>query len=590
MVKVKAGYLHFLLPLSLVAIVFFRMAPALLHEGITVSAPGGDGLGGMSWNYCMGLFIREFGWAEFLSKDIFYNPYFGGGLNSPAVYFQPWKIAYGFVSQYFSIDQVWDLVIFLGISLTAIATYWVGHLLGLNPVFSALCAFLAINMENIDLRIVGHNTLAFWFGPLLMWGAMIKWLRSLSWPALMLLCLTSVLSVAANEYLAWYGGLFVAAFGAVVLVEKFRRGSFPFAKFLVQALFGLLMIGVMLKLVFPSMFGGLFNAVSAKPAASDYNLYSFRTPGSIFVPNFIVEFNWLPRKWHGVKGEMTFRLGLFFWITFGALFAKYRKIPGSFRRQFTIVNWGLVVSGVFLLAAALPLSSPPWVSLFFSKLVPMFRSILRAMLFFNVAMIFLLGIMVQVLWKFRKTQRKTEGMILAALLVGPAIVFDMSLFARGFGAYRTFHLPAAEESELALTKVERGLLLELPIEDREDERDRDSQMMFRFSQHQQPILNWVRSSLPSPYESSYEYLRELSVINPGQLIEYARKMGVRYLLIENQMRSKWPSDAIEVIATGKTRTAYRIENALDVSVGERSKILAELGKNPLLPGPYRVRN
>jgi hypothetical protein len=572
----------------LMAVVLYRMAPALLASGVTVSAPNGDGLGGMSWNYCMGLFIREFGWSAYLQDDIFNNPYFGGGLNPKAVYFQPWKIVYGFLSQHLGIDQVWDFVLFVGIALTALASYWVAILLKIRPFFAFLGTILLISMENIDARITGHNTLAFWFAPMLQWGCMILWCRSFSWYAVIALSLISVVSLASNEYLAWYGGLFVAAYGLVQLYGKLRAGKIPVARLVFQAVTALVVTGGLVRGIFPSMFGGLYQVVAKKPSPSDYNLFALRTPGSILVPNVLVEFNWLDRRWHGVKGEMTFRLGLVFWGSFAYVVARYRKLSKTVTMPNRMTVQSLVIAGVFLLACALPLSSFPWVSLFFAKALPMFRSILRAMLFFNVAMVFLFVIMLQALFDHCQSKGETRKFLTILACGIPIILFDMGPFRRNFGPYPTYSLPVAEASELALAKEESGLVLELPIEDRANDKGRDPFMMHRFTLHHKPILNWLVSSIPGPYEHAYEYLRQQTRLDPARLVGEARRLGARYLLVENQLRAKIPPDGIEEIAAGPERTAFRIKHSQEISVSQRQAIFEELNRAPLLVGPYHV--
>ena len=564
------------------------MAPALLTRGLSVSIPDGDGLGGMSWTYCMGEFIREFGWPKYLADDIFYNPYFGGGLNPPAAFFQPWKIIYGFLSQFLSMDQVWDLVIFTGISLTALATYWIGILLKLRPLFAFACGLLLISMENIDARITGHNTLAFWFAPLLQWGCMILWCRSFSWFWVLALSLISIVSVASNEYFAWYGGLFALSFGCVQLYFRFRAREIPMAKLILQSVVSLALIVGLLKIIFPSMFSNLYMAVSKKPSAGDYNLYSYRTPGSIFVPNLLIEFNWLERKWHGVKGEMTFRLGFIFWASFGVLLSKYRKLHSQTKLLHQKTLMSLLISGLFLMFCALPTNSFPWVSLLFSEIVPMFRSIVRAMLFFNVSMIFIFILMLQSIFDSLKTTRSIQIYFIALAIVTPVLIFDMGPFHRNFKPYPAFPLPSADPSELALSKLEKGMLLELPIENHRHEKGLDSFMMFRYSIHHKPILNWVATSLPSPHEHAYEYLRQLTHLDPTELVENARLLGSKYLLVDNKLNFKISTTNAKKIVEGPLRTAYEIIDPKEITIVERDFMLSELDQKKLVLGPYQI--
>jgi hypothetical protein len=99
------------------------------------------------------------------------------------------------------------------------------------------------------------------------------------------------------------------------------------------------------------------------------------------IPNFIPEFTLLPGKWHGVKGEITLRLGLVFWCLFFIVTHLYLKLPLKILSHRRNILLRLGVAGLLLLFCALPTSSPPWLSLFLFKTFPMFRSIVRSMIF-----------------------------------------------------------------------------------------------------------------------------------------------------------------------------------------------------------------
>ncbi len=579
MIQLTDRKANFIAIAALLGIILYRTLGSLLGPGYSFSTPNGDGLGTIGWIFSMKEFIQDFGWRAFLENDLFQNPYFGAGLNPPALFFLPWKLVYGFLSQFMAPDQVYDLIITIGLSLTAVSAYWVSRLLELRPLYSFLASLLIVSMEHIDSRIVGHIGLSFWFAQLLQFGVLISWLKNYSsfWAGA--LTLTTVLSVASNEYFAFYGGLFCAVYGISVLWLKKRDAKLPVFRILTQIFLCSIFLYFSFRAIFPSMFTDLYHAVSLKPNSSDYDLYSYRAPGSTFVPSFIPELNLFPGKWHGIKGEMTLRLGLMYWCLFFATLRSYFKTPLLSRAHRTTILFSLTAAGLFLLFCALPTSSPPWISLLFSKTFPMFRSIVRAMLFFNVAMIFIGVICFQeVVDHFRTYITFKTKHLFSVIVILWLLLFDMAPFKRGLGPYKLYKLPEPEASEVVLSGQSKGLVLELPIENREKELGLDSFMMYRFKMHKQPIFNWIATSIPSLYEGSYRHLAELSANESEDFYGIIRPLGVHYLLVENTFSAHFRPPNFIQLAKGEHRTAFALFNPIKTNLDERRNKLQALIK------------
>jgi hypothetical protein len=210
------------------------------------------------------------------------------------------------------------------------------------------------------------------------------------------------------------------------------------------------------------------------------------------------------------------------------------------------------------------------------------------MLFFNVAMIFLFIFMFQAIYDSVKLHQSNKIIYAIIAIVTPFLFFDTAPYSRGFMPYSTFALPSPDASELALANLEKGMLLELPIENRRNEKGLDSFMMYRFSIHHKPIINWLATSIPSPHQHAYEYLRQITQISPPELVESARLLGAKYLLVDNSLNLKFASTNVEKIDQGRLRTAYRVINSKDITLEERNVMLSKLNQKPLFLGPFQI--
>jgi hypothetical protein len=148
--------------------------------------------------------------------------------------------------------------------------------------------------------------------------------------------------------------------------------------------------------------------------------------------------------------------------------------------------------------------------------------------FFNISIILTGTIFIQdavhYYKKHKNDQKERFIFLFCSLLI---LLFDMAPFKWGLGPYRIYKLPEAPPSEIVLAQGEKGLLLELPIEDHEKEAELDPFVRIRFKVHLTPVLSWIATSIPSRYAKANKNLAHLSISCPAQFHRSLHSLGVR---------------------------------------------------------------
>ena len=266
--------------------------------GMSFSAPSGDGLSTMAWMNEIIQTYKEFGLPQLMTPlDLIVPTGSGGGLTTPNTFYHFWKLLFVGLDPFLSLDNIYDVILLVGIGLTGIATYILGLSFSMNRLAALITALFAISLENIDHRLVGHMFLAFWLGPLVMLYLVKRYIENPKYLTAFLLAFSVVGSFILCEYYTYFGGIFVCVFGVSLLYGQWKtakntpklleewKSRFQVKTVLPQILLSfLLLLGLMLVL-FPSLVHPYDQSITFKTRGLfEFNLYSLRNPASLFAP------------------------------------------------------------------------------------------------------------------------------------------------------------------------------------------------------------------------------------------------------------------------------------------------------------------
>lgn len=527
--------------LALFLVVLARGYPALT-PGFTFSAPSGDGLSTMAWMNEIIQTYKNFGLAQLMTPiDLIVPTGSGGGLTTPNTFYHFWKLLFIGLEPFLSLDNIYDLILLTGIFLTGLMAYFLALSFNMNRPAAFLTALFTISLENIDRRLGGHMFLAFWFAPLLMIYLVKSYVEKPKYLTSCFLSLAVVFSFLQCEYYTYFGGIFACTLGLSLVYGHWAeskqsisslnnfKDQFHLKKIAPQILLGLVCLVTLMLLLFPSLIQPYDKNITFKSRGLfEFNLYSLRNPASLFAPGIEVLRDWIPYHSLGVKGEMTFRLGIFFWGGLAYLLkSSWSSLTSLEKRSIK----ALAVAGLVCLLFAFTPGSFPWLSKLTFHLFPMFRVGVRSVLFTDMAAILVFGIVIHSV--FRQSLKKS--LIIPILLTFLAF-WDVQHPDRGlFGTYQTYPLPQTYPTLETLKASKPGWVLEIPMWNNKDVFEFDSDQNYRRIQHDKFLVNIVRSHQNSPYTIKIGALTEIVNGLDSPLMEFAQTVGVQYLLVESYM-------------------------------------------------------
>ena len=510
--------------------------------GMSFSAPSGDGLSTMAWMNEIIQTYKEFGFTQLMTPlDLIVPTGSGGGLTTPNTFYHFWKLLFVGLDPFLSLDNLYDVILLVGIGLTGIATYVLGLSFQMNRLAALITALFAISLENIDHRLVGHMFLAFWLGPLLMLYLVKRYVESPKYLTALLLALSVVVSFILCEYYTYFGGIFACVFGVALLYGQWNTAKntpklledwnsrFKIKTVLPQILLSFLLLLGLMVVLFPSLIHPYDKSITFKTRGLfEFNLYSLRNPASLFAPGLEFLKDFIPYRRLGVKGEMTFRLGIFFWA--GLVYLVRRSWPSLSEKEKRFIK-ALSIAGTVNLLFAFTPGSFPWFSQITYHVFPMFRVGVRSVLFTDIAAIFILGIALNSILKLSRG----KGLVLPFILTFFAF-WDVQSPQRGLlGAYKTYSLPPSYPVLQALKEAPEGWVLEIPMWSNKDIFEWDSDQNYRRIQHGKKLVNFVRGHQDTPYTIKINALTQIVNQLDSGLMDFATKIGIHYFLVESYM-------------------------------------------------------
>lgn len=567
----KSSLLNLVCVLIIILIVLAR-GFSVFSPGVSFSAPSGDGLSTMAWMNEIIQTYKEFGLAYVMTPiDLIVPTGSGGGLTTPNTYYHFWKILFIVLDNFLSLDNIYDLILLVGISLTGIAIFVLGLSFQMGRLAALITALFAISIENIDHRLVGHLFLSFWFGPILMLFLVKRYLERPRYLTACLLAISVIVSFIQCEYYTYFGGIFACTFGLSLfygywktakstpeLLEEFKS-RFRMKTVLPQILLGVFLLVSLMMVLFPSLIQPYDKNITFKTRGLfEFNLYSLRNPAALFAPGLEFLKDFIPYRRLGVKGEMTFRLGIFFWAGLVYLIKQSWRSLSDKEKAFIKA---LTIAGTVCLLFAFTPGSFPWFSQITLHLFPMFRVGVRSVLFTDMAAILILGICLNSVLKNFKGKK-----LVGALLLTFFAFWDVQSPERGLlGAYKTYALPRAYPVLDALREAPQGWVLEIPMWSNKDLFELDSDQNYRRIQHGKKLVNIVRGHQNSPYTIKINALTQVVNQLDSGLMDFADTIGINYFLVESYMATEGlepylASGKLKLIKQDERFVLYKIQS------------------------------
>mgnify|MGYP005630815029 FL=1 len=297
----------------------------------------GDGQGTIASfaDYNKGL-SAEGGWWK-LFGDRWY-PGHGGGYSEPGPVSFFWKIT-GLLFSQLEPDDLYDACVVLLYILNGVAAYLLARYIRLNPYFSLLSAAFIVSLENFDVRITGHLTLAAYFGFLIAIIFLFEATRNPnSLKKTILLGFLIGFAFTTNEYY----GLFALEISVIyyfIVVWKKTNFFYTLKNGIICSLSFLITLAIFYPFTFLGPLISKFDKTVSYPTRilpkSDYLHYSLHNPLELFTSNFDIFTSinqWIEKTNHftGNGGEFTYRIGfsivafiIFFLILIRIVYGKF---------------------------------------------------------------------------------------------------------------------------------------------------------------------------------------------------------------------------------------------------------------------------
>ena len=276
----------------------------------------GDGQGTIASfaDYNKGLSAEGGLWKLFGDR---WYPGLGGGYAEPGSVSFFWKIVALIFSQ-LEPDDLYDACVVLLYILNGVAAYLLARHIRLNHYFSLLSAVFIVSLENFDSRIIGHLTLAAYFGFLI---AIILLLEATRDPhslkKTILLGFLIAFAFTINEYY----GLFLLEISVIfffIMVWRKTNLLITMKNGIMCSLFFIFSLSVFYPFTLLGPIISKFDKTVSYPTRimheSDYLLYSLHNPLELFTSNFdfFTSINhWIEKTNHFAEngGEFTYRIG-----------------------------------------------------------------------------------------------------------------------------------------------------------------------------------------------------------------------------------------------------------------------------------------
>lgn len=590
-----AGWVAWAVFLGFLALALFRHWSALRDSALSVTS-WGDGVGTIGWIYDVGDRLRQQG-PRFLFGDFYVSPEVGMGHHqlAPAgnLVMNPfWRTLYGLLTLVMGPDTVYEAVAVLAFATNALGGYLLARALGAPAGAGVALALVACSLDVFDSRVVGHLGMTVVLFCFLAPVAIFKFAQAPGLGRGVAAGLSLWAVFLGNEYYGFFGGLFCLAIliGYTLVLRDGMRWRAWVGGISAAVLIGFLGLVASHRTIVSALAsklfggdGGLLRMRAFEPWA--FSHYSLRSPRSLFgSPGLAASL--------GEVGEFTFRVG---WVlpllvlitaaTAALLWVTKRNTDGSLSRSLVgpAVVW-LVAAAVMIAFAAHPLKPYSLVGLT-QRYFSMFRVGLRALLFFDIAVIALAALSAQFWWRLSDgwsatARRLLRGGVLATIVVA-GLVDVPSVPWRTLReippvAYQRPPSPALE----VLAKAPVGTLVELPFHDQVNTSPEEEYWyLLNRSVHHQPILN-LYGFEPDRAQWSVKLAGLLNTPGPATL-QLLQQSGIRYVVVNQDAKVDAERyTRLEGLELLSEAPGVRVYSVLGAGAWNEGRLLELLGSSP----------
>ncbi|OQY13949.1 MAG: hypothetical protein B6I30_01980 [Desulfobacteraceae bacterium 4572_187] len=564
---------------------YWKFGESIGNPGLCLTN-GGDGIGGIGDLFTLKQEVDENGLSA-LWGDTRWSDRVGFGLSAPVPTSTYWKWHFAILQQFFSPDNVYDVIGVLAFVLIGLFGFVLLREMGVSVPFSLLGGILLMHLDHFFSRLNGHLIgLGTYYVPILLcWGA-VRAGKNPTIIRLIILAVLSVLNFLVNEYYGYYGLFFSVGLFLGYLLKCINKDSPEIGKIALRiALSGVVFLGLMC-LFYPNLImikiADLFQAGpgseivihNANHSWGQFLFYSVRKPLSFFSSSLPYMRDLMSGElFRNDLGEFSFRIGIVLPLAIlGAIvFFGYSSVSRKLENGKAVISECVIWISISVLMFFFAISPEKSISLvpITYRIAPMFRVGTRAFLYIDIAVIVLFAYTMDLVFRIMIKNCGPGGSIRKRVANGPLLLLLVFITVvavidvTGGRIWKKAHalrLPDTDVYEALAGKPE-GLVLELPMfSPITDPPERNYIYMYNRSKHG---FNMVNTSYPPPSNSEFsEALHGLSLyfnaICP-EVVDDWKRTGVRYIVVDkakiddSQLRN---SKQLNLIADTKSKSIF----------------------------------
>src|SRR5207237_2981801 len=143
-------------------------------------------------------------------SEIYRTPDIAAGFHPPLVTTTFWRAQYWVLARFLNIDDVYDLIAWLGFALDGLFSYLLARELRCTALTAALVGLSVVSLEVFDARVLGHLHLAFFFYQLIACWMSIRAARQPTLPRMIAAGAGLWFGFLGNEYYGYFSLFFCA--------------------------------------------------------------------------------------------------------------------------------------------------------------------------------------------------------------------------------------------------------------------------------------------------------------------------------------------------------------------------------------------
>lgn len=517
---------HLLVTILLLMYALYKVYPAFI-PGLTFAITNGpsDGMGTTSLVAFMEEQFKRNG-LGFLTTPFMSNEDVGAGLIQDAFITVPWKWLFIGLGSILKPDNVYDAIVGLAFLLTALVGSFVARVFGLKGWYAYAGGVLFALLQCFEKKAEGHLGLAIYFVSL----AQIAWAKiavtKQDTRSFVVLGIISALAFVQNEYYGFFGAVFTAVF--LISRYVFSANFHGFFRLLVRSMLCIfvcivVMLGFYYRLLFPENNTSSVTFSKAAHSVAEFKFYSAQNISEVFLN--------IPFAHDILNPENVYAIGfgmVLLILTLSLILITRRGVPFLNRSQSSDIG-AIFIAGVVMLLVAIDFDSPFALGPVVYLVGPMFRVLLRSLLFVDIAIIIIFIALLAATIRqnvFRNIYWAQSCILVAAFL---SINGFQSLYP-----ITAYDIP--ENSIYSKIGSNDGAVLSLPFFGPDAPPESNYIYAYDYIGHRQPMINGPFFQLPATSPLIAQKLREktplINLLSANTLRSLAHS-GVGAIVLES---------------------------------------------------------